>query len=58
MDAIIVPVKLKIDKEFKNLIRPLSPKEYDQLEANIIADGCRDPIVTWNGFIAMMTLPL
>lgn len=51
MDAIIVPVKLKIDKEFKNLIRPLSPKEYEQLEANIIADGCRDPIVTWNGFI-------
>lgn len=44
-------MKLSIDKEFRNLIRPLSPKEYEQLEANIIADGCRDPIVTWNGFI-------
>ncbi len=51
MDDINAPVKLKIDREFKNLIRPLSPKEYEQLEANIVADGCRDPIVTWNGYI-------
>ena len=51
MDDKIVYIKLKIDKEFKTLIRPLSPKEYEQLEANIIADGCRDPIVTWNGYI-------
>ena len=51
MDDINTPMKLKIDREFKNLIRPLSPKEYEQLEANIIADGCRDHIVTWNGYI-------
>ena len=51
MDDIIVHIKLKIDKEFKTLIRPLSPKEYEQLEANILADGCRDPIVTWHGYI-------
>lgn len=51
MDDINAPVKLKIDREFKNLIRPLSPKEYEQLEANIVSDGCRDPIVTWNGYI-------
>ena len=44
-------IKLKIDKEFKTLIPPLSPKEYEQLEANIIADGCREPIVIWNGYI-------
>ena len=43
--------ELKIDREFKNLIRPLQRKEYLQLEANIIADGCRDPIVTYDGFI-------
>ena len=42
---------LKIDKEFKNLIRPLQKKEYLQLEANILADGCRDPIVVYKGFI-------
>ena len=51
MDDNIVHIKLKIDKEFKTLIRPLSPKEYEQLEANILADGCRDPIVTWHGYI-------
>ena len=44
-------IKLKIDKEFKTLIPPLSPKEYEQLEANIITDGCREPIVIWNGYI-------
>ena len=43
--------KLKINTEFKNLIRPLQKKEFLQLEANILSDGCRDPIVTWKGFI-------
>lgn len=42
---------LIIDKEFKNLIRPLMKQEYMQLEANILADGCRDPIITWQGII-------
>ena len=42
---------LKIKKEFKNLIRPLHHKEYTQLEENILNDGCRDPIITWCGYI-------
>lgn len=42
---------IQIDPEFKNIIPPLSPEEYAQLEANIKADGCRDPIVLWNDFI-------
>lgn len=42
---------LKICKEFKDLIRPLRHKELLQLEENLLADGCRDPIVTWNGYI-------
>lgn len=42
---------LKIDKEFKALIRPLYKSEYLQLEANIVADGCREPITVWNGII-------
>jgi len=42
---------LKVDMEFKNLIRPLQRKEYLQLEANIMTDGCRDAIITWNGYI-------
>lgn len=42
---------LKINPEFKNLIRPLRKKELLQLEENLLADGCREPIITWNGFI-------
>lgn len=42
---------LIIDKEFRNLIRPLMKQEYLQLEANLLADGCRDPIITWQGII-------
>ena len=43
--------ELKINPTFKNLIRPLLHKEYIQLEENLIADGCRDPIITWKGYI-------
>lgn len=43
--------KLQIDDEFKYLIRSLSSKELIQLEENIIADGCLNPIVVWNGII-------
>ena len=38
---------LIIDKEFQSLIPPLTSEEFAQLEANIIADGCRDPLVVW-----------
>lgn len=39
---------IKIDPEFHALIPPLSSDEYAQLEANLKADGCREPLVTWN----------
>ena len=42
---------LKIDPEFKTLIRPLRKDEYLQLEVNLTVDGCREPIVTWNDII-------
>ena len=42
---------LKIDPEFKDLIRPLRRKEYLQLEENILDEGCRDPIIVWNDYI-------
>lgn len=38
---------IKIDAEFKALIPPLSVEEYGQLEANLLANGCRDPLVFW-----------
>lgn len=44
-------MKLSIDPEFRSLIPPLSAEELGQLEANIKADGCRDPLVTWNGLL-------
>jgi len=39
--------EIEIDQEFKALIPPLSAEELAQLEANIVADGCRDPLVVW-----------
>ncbi len=42
---------IQIDEEFKNLIPPLQKAEYTQLEANIIEEGCRDPIVIWDNII-------
>ena len=42
-------MNIKIDPELKALIPPLAPDEYKQLEANIIAEGCRDPLVVWDG---------
>jgi len=37
----------KINPQFAALIPPLSKVESDQLEANILRDGCRDPLVAW-----------
>ena len=41
-------MNIEINQEFKALIPPLSIEEYSQLEKNIIADGCRDPLVVFN----------
>ncbi len=43
--------KLKINEQFRSLIPPLSDEELSGLTENILKEGCRDPIVTWNGFI-------
>ena len=39
------------DQEFRSLIPPLTQEEYQQLEKNILKDGCRDAIVIWNDVI-------
>ncbi len=36
-----------INPTFKALIPPLSVEEREQLETNILAEGCRDPLVVW-----------
>lgn len=42
---------LVIDQEFRSLIPPLAPEDLAQLEQNLITDGCRDPLVTWQGIL-------
>lgn len=50
-EALIVPV---VDSEFASLIPPLSLDERNQLERNVIAEGCREPLIVWsNGNILL-----
>jgi N6-adenosine-specific RNA methylase IME4 len=42
---------VRIDPEFQALIPPLRPEERAQLEANIAAEGVRDPLVVWDGVL-------
>jgi site-specific DNA-methyltransferase (adenine-specific) len=44
-------MSLRIDPEFQALIAPLQPDEREQLEANVVAHGCRDPLVVWRGYL-------
>ncbi|GHV84092.1 hypothetical protein AGMMS50212_14320 [Spirochaetia bacterium] len=40
-------MEININKRFKALFRPLTDEEYNQLEANILKEGIRDPLVLW-----------
>ena len=42
---------MQIKDEFKKLIPALSVEEFKQLEQNCLAEGIREKIITWNGFI-------
>ncbi len=44
-------IRLQINKDFTNLISPYSKKEYLALEETLLAEGCTEPIITWNGYI-------
>ena len=44
-------MSVRIDPEFQALIPPLTDEERTQLEANLKTDGCRDPLVVWNGML-------
>jgi N6-adenosine-specific RNA methylase IME4 len=39
--------RVAVDPEFSGLIPALLPDEFVQLEANILRDGCRDPLSVW-----------
>ena len=40
-----------IDEEFKGLLPALDKETFAALEANIIDNGCRDPLVLWGGIL-------
>jgi N6-adenosine-specific RNA methylase IME4 len=42
---------IKINENFKRLIPALTQEEYKQLEDNILKEGIREKIITWNGYI-------
>ena len=42
---------LTISERFENLLPPLTADELARLEASILADGIRDPLVTWKGTV-------
>lgn len=42
---------VRIREDFKALIPPLSEDERDGLEQSILEHGCRDALLTWNGWI-------
>jgi N6-adenosine-specific RNA methylase IME4 len=44
-------VELRINPVFRDLLWALAPEERQQLEANILEHGCRDPLVLWRGFL-------
>ena len=41
------PWRLQIHPDLQSLIPPLTPEEYAQLEANLLADGCLTPLIVW-----------
>lgn len=43
--------QLTIDREFRDLIRPLMKDEYRYLESTLISEGCQEPITVWKGII-------
>jgi len=44
-------VLMKILQELESLIPPLSNEEFKQLERNILEEGIREPLITWNGIL-------
>jgi N6-adenosine-specific RNA methylase IME4 len=42
---------MKILQELESLIPPLLNEEFKQLERNILEEGIRDPLITWNGIL-------
>lgn len=46
-DDMNIRERIVIREDFKALIPPLAPDELEQLEANILKEGVRDPLIIW-----------
>lgn len=44
-------MNIKIDNDFKKCLPALTPEEYANLEASILKEGVRDPIILWGDYI-------
>lgn len=44
-------LNITIDEELKRYMRPLRDEEYEKLKESILAEGIRDPLVTWRGVL-------
>lgn len=44
-------MQLKINETFSNLMPPLQDMEFELLTRSILEDGCREPLVAWNGIL-------
>ena len=44
-------LSMEILQELESLIPPLSNEEFKQLERNILEEGIREPLITWNGIL-------
>lgn len=51
LDDILGTQELTIDPEFRDLIPPLTKEERQGLEESLLNEGCRDPLIVWNGII-------
>lgn len=40
--------EIRIDPEFRGLLRPLTDEEFELLEAQILEEGCNDPLIVWD----------
>lgn len=43
--------ELKVNPQFKDLIVPIPDAAFQYLKNSIISQGCREPIIIWNGYI-------
>lgn len=44
-------MEIKIDPEFRDIIPALTNAEFEQLEKNLVNEGCRERIITWNDYL-------